>query len=128
MSDIKSHNNYTIQFYAYLAWQRNQDIVKKTEAYREAMNWKDQKYTGRADVCFEIYGEMKDKLTKSLPYFKQVGKAVNAKPVLGNDMMVVAIEQKTQTGWTTVAKDMKEIQSMGEDWVMESVILGSDNG
>jgi len=129
MSDIKVHsNNYTIDYYAYLAWNRNQEIAKKTDMYREAMSWKAQKYTGRADVCFELYGALKDSLNKSLPHFKQVGKAINVKPILGQDMMVTGIEYRQKGSWVTVAKNMQQIQTMGENFIVESVLLGDDNG
>ena len=119
--------NPTIGYFCWLCHEKNELVKQKSDLYQEAQTWKSVKYAGKADICFEMYEELKHIITPKSDEIKIVGKRLRAKPVYNTtDYSITAIEMRTPNGsYQLIADTPARIKELGEQYIIESIILGN---
>jgi hypothetical protein len=118
--------NPTIGYFCWLCHEKNELVQQKSALYQEAQSWKAVKFLGKADVCFELYEELKHIITPKSEHIKVIGKKLRAKPVYNsNDYSITAIEMRTSQGYQMIADTPTRIKELAEQYIIESIILGN---
>ena len=118
--------NPTIGYFCWLCHEKNELVKQKTELFNEAQSWKSVKFLAKADICFELYEELKHVITPKSDHIKIIGKQLRAKPVYNTtDYSITAIEMRTGNGYQLIADTPARIKELGEQYIIESIILGN---
>lgn len=117
-------SKFTLDYAAYLLYERDKDEKKKQDLFEEALMWKQQQHGGRSDICFELYENQKTYMAAKKQLMYDVIRFLDLRIVHHNGITVV--DQKVNKKLVTVIPDTNTLREKAENFISD-YILGAYN-
>ena len=117
-------SKFTLDYAAYLIYEKIGDEEKANTLFQEAMMWKNKQYSGKADICFELYENHKTFIATRRQMLNDVIRVLDLRVVHYNGEIL--IDQKVNKKWINVVPDTKTVVQKAEQFISD-YILGAYN-